>query len=154
MKTTTEQLNENQGNSGHIATCGSITDATTDKMNRIIEAIESSRNDAVPQPGDIIICINPERGVTHTGGHMEKPLGKWCNLCWKPMAPFAHISDGIVYFDTSGGPWATIDEGEVLTLVGTQEKLLKEFAATPCANGAVYFTALVNVWEWTTDKVY
>jgi len=127
----------------------SVTQSDVDKVNKMVEMIEKSRNKESVQVGDIVEFTN-KYGDYYRHAHVESNKDMKLYICEKPYVPFIEVrrDTDTLYTSTSGGAWRYIPEN--LQYVGTKEKAFVVWGHRgPCGNGAVTFFANVNVWEYT-----
>lgn len=135
--------------------CGShvLHDSDVDMANRYVERIERSRRE-YPQIGDIVEFTN-KYGDYYSSAHIEI-IGEdgHARICEQPYVPFvSNYGDGIACC-TSGGAWSYIPIAE-MSLIGKREKWFCDFGSCgACANGAVEFKAMVNVWKYNEANIY
>ena len=127
-----------------------VTPSDVEKVNQLIEVIESSRNNAIPQVGDIV-QFTSKYGDYYDLAHIQGgPLWK-LNHHKEPSAPFVNVRDNKVNTDTSGGAWTNIPSD--IHLVGTKEKAFVAWGHGGArANGAIRFFAKVNVWVYVEGE--
>ena len=128
------------------------------KANDLIRVIESTRTKDHPVPGDIIICQGPNKEYK---GHLDKDYTtEYSSICTRAYVPFTgkYIRNRkeIVKFSTSGGYWMAETELEMYKFEKEgEDKLFCAWGSNgPCANGAVHFTAKVNVWRLFREDIY
>lgn len=151
MRYTREMLiEENRGyDSEHGVTVGDV-----DKVNRFLDVIEASRNDK-PQAGDMIQYTNrygeyfPKAHIEYT--ETEERYGG--NVC-EHAGTYIYLNDkgnGIVC-SSSGGAWTNIPLSELKYIGKTTRHFWFFGHCGAMANGGVYFTAEVNLWEYKDPK--
>lgn len=126
-----------------------VTEADVNKANGLVALIECTRNDEVPQVGDIIEYTD-KYAEYHPSAHVEQMSDGFINICSKPYTPFVfkHEHETAIVTDTSGGPWANIPKN--LKLIGKRKKAFKSWGhCGMAAEGAFYIEAEVNVWEYS-----
>lgn len=111
--------------------------------------VQVSRSHHAPKAGDILMVDGKRQHIDATENEYIA-RGK-VTVCESAYTPFicAKVSDSktTLALSTSGGAWYTV-EAEKLTLTGQAKKTFCFFGHSGAtANGAVDFTALVNVWE-------
>ncbi|MEJ1517585.1 DUF4121 family protein [Bacillus cereus] len=119
-----------------------------DKANKLVKAIESSRNDKSPQIGDIVEFTN-KHGDYCANAHVEELKEDGLYICERPSSSFVSVneSNNSIYTSTGGGSWTDIPMN--LTYVGKREKAFVAWGhGGACGNGAITFIAEVNVWEY------
>lgn len=127
----------------------SITESDVNKVNKIIEFIENSRTKEQIQVGDavqytneygeyyplaIITNLNDDAEICENGSmHTNLYKGKFCH-------------------STSGGSFSHHSIND-FKYIGTISKIFWTFGHEgACANGGVYFTVTVNLWECNDNK--
>lgn len=122
-----------------------VTESDVEKANEWVTFIEITRNNKQPEVGDVIQFTN-KHGDYYKNAHVEE-AGDDLYICTEAGVPFVGEIRGKLYTNTSGGPWTRIPRA--LTYVGTKEKLFKDWGHCGArGNGAFYFVAEVNVWEY------
>lgn len=111
--------------------------------------VQVSRSHHAPKAGDILMVDGRRQHIDATENEYLA-RGK-VTVCESAYTPFirAKVSDSktTLALSTSGGAWYSV-EAEKLTLTGQAKKTFCFFGHSGAtANGAVDFTALVNVWE-------
>jgi hypothetical protein len=125
----------------------SLSEWDVAKVNNLVERIESSRSATKPEAGDRLLYTS-KHGDYSPVAFIEKNRNGELFVCVKPMTPFAELSDGIITYDVSGGPFTGMHEGE-LKYAGTVDNPFKTWGhGGPKANGAVYFLSEVSLWEY------
>lgn len=125
-----------------------LIQSDVDKANKLIEFIEKTRTQSVPQIGDIVEFTS-EYGDYYENAHIETVSENEIYICEKPSVPFIYtgLSENRLSTSTSGGAWTYIPKN--LEYVGTKEKLFKDWGhCGACGNGAIQFRANVNVWRY------
>jgi hypothetical protein len=124
-----------------------VTESDVQKANEIVRVIEQTRNNAIPQPGDIV-QYTTKHGNYYAKAHIEGTTDGRLSICENPSTPFVTVYDGIVRTNTSGGAWASIPAN--LEHVGVANKAFVHWGhCGPCGNGAFTVIATVNVWRYT-----
>jgi len=134
-----------------------VTKRIVDKVNRIINKLETSRDNEKPVPGDRIICISENGKTEYPNGHLEDMnyLDEFgCHICVQPYIPHCGLSDGDYFFSTSGGYWFQETDISKFEYVGKATKEFWTWGNTPCGNGGIYFPATVNVWKLKNKSIY
>lgn len=127
-----------------------VTPSDVEKVNQLIEVIESSRNNSTPQVGDIV-QFTSKYGDYYDLAHIEESKKDKLYICEEPSAPFVNTRDNKVNTDTSGGAWTYIPSD--ILLVGTKEKAFVAWGHGGArANGAIRFFAKVNVWVYVEGE--
>jgi len=124
-----------------------------DLVNNYVSLIESTRGKN-PRAGDII-AYTDEYGDYHHNAHVHM-----CNAETEqvgfyafPFGPFVFHDDVQGFrFESVPGAHTSVDFA-ALTYIGKREKSFKAFGnCGATANGAVYFYAPVNVWEYVAPN--
>jgi len=125
-----------------------LRQSDVDMANRYVRLIEGTRSDKEPRAGDRI-RFTTKHGDYHNLGHIEEILEVRIVSCLEPYIPFIRaVGDTGIRCNTSGGPWQGAPVNEV-KYVGKEQKTFKDWGYVgPRGNGAVYFDAEVNVWEY------
>lgn len=122
-----------------------------DKINNLVERIESTRSAIKPQAGDRLLYTS-KYGDYSPVAFIEKNRAGELFVCVKPMVPFVWTEKGCIYYDVSGGPFAGMHESEPKP-AGTVSNWLKTWGHRGMrANGAIYFQAEVNMWEYAEPE--
>lgn len=128
-----------------------LEQSDVEMANRFAMLIESTRGEK-PYPGDNIEYTDEYgdySGNTHVLASDDETGRVSIRIC--PHVPFIHSADeehGVSYYHTGGGPVTSIDSA-ALAYVGKREKFFMTFGhCGVTGNGAVYFKALVNSWEY------
>lgn len=148
-KYTIETLSEI--NQRFIGTHCFLRDSDVEMANELVTAIEKSRTENKPQPGDIVVYTN-EYGEYFPYAHIETVKENSVYLCEKANT-YVSVDNEKVYCNSSGGQWKHVDIKN-LTYTGNQkEKLFWHFGSFGvCADGGIDFYAKVNVWECNLNK--
>jgi len=127
-----------------------LEQSDVDMVNRYIKLIESTRRDK-PCPGDIVEHTD-EYGDYCRNAHIKTYDGEAERFAVRihPFVPCVYRGDdGQVAWHATGGGMETFVDSSHLTYIGKREKLFMAFGhCGVVGNGAVYFKALVNVWEY------
>jgi hypothetical protein len=125
-----------------------VTESDVQKANEVARVIEKTRNNVVPQPGDIV-QYTTKHGDYYARAHIEGGNGDGkLSICEQPSTPFVNVDGGIVRTNTSGGAWASIPA--TLEHVGVANKAFVHWGhCGRCGNGAFTVIAQVNVWRYT-----
>ncbi|MDR0430360.1 MAG: DUF4121 family protein [Tannerellaceae bacterium] len=119
-----------------------------DKVNELVERIESSRSKIGPKAGDRLLYTS-KHGEYSPVAFIEKNRDGDLFVCVKPMIPFVESIQGEIHCNVSGGPFAGMSENELI-YAGTVNNHFKTWGhGGPKANGAVNFQAGVSMWEYT-----
>jgi len=123
-----------------------VTQFDVDKANMYVELIESSRNNNRPTPGDIV-QFTTKHGDYYENAHIET-VNKDVYICENAYVPFIRPDKkGGITCNTSGGAWTHIPVG--LKLIGKRKKAFCDLGhCGACGNGAIDFSAEVNVWKY------
>ena len=126
-----------------------ITDADVTKANRIIDAIENSRSTEHIQVGDVVQYTN-EYGEYFPHAMITK-LNDDAEIC-EHGNMYTNIHEDEFCHSTSGGSFSH-HEMNGFTYIGKITNTFWTFGHNgACANGGVYFTATVNLWECNDNK--
>lgn len=129
-----------------------VYESDVEKANKLVALIEGSREKESVQVGDIIEFTGGT-GDYYGNSHVESVYDDGeLHICHQGYAPFTNAnSKGGISTSTSGGPWATIP-GEV-KYIGKRNKMFKAWGHRGAtANGAFYFEAEVNVFEYIANE--
>lgn len=151
MKHTIESLKES--NERFLRTHYRLTEADIDMANEYTDLIEKSRSKLIPKGGDVVRYTN-EYGDYFHSAHIDNVEGEEAYICVS-ASPSIHRSDNTngFSFSTSGGPWCYIPTNK-MEYIGTEEKEFWNFGhCGACADGGIYFSATVNVWEYNENKM-
>lgn len=126
-----------------------ITESDVMKVNKIIDAIENSRSTERIQVGDVVQYTNeygeyfPHAMITNIYDDAE--------ICENGNM-YTNIHEGEFCHSTSGGSFSH-HEMKGFTYIGKTTRTFWTFGHNgACANGGVYFTATVNLWECNDNK--
>nr|DAT99324.1 MAG TPA: protein of unknown function (DUF4121) [Caudoviricetes sp.] len=126
-----------------------ITESDVMKVNKIIDAIENSRSTERIQVGDVVQYTNeygeyfPHAMITNIYDNTE--------ICENGNM-YTNIHEGEFCHSTSGGSFSH-HEMNGFTYIGKTTNIFWTFGHNgACANGGVYFTATVNLWECNDNK--
>ena len=126
-----------------------ITESDVMKVNKIIDAIENSRSTERIQVGDVVQYTNeygeyfPHAMITNIYDNAE--ISENGNM-------YTNIHEGEFCHSTSGGSFSH-HEMKGFTYIGKTTRTFWTFGHNgACANGGVYFTATVNLWECNDNK--
>ncbi|WCK57353.1 DUF4121 family protein (plasmid) [Aneurinibacillus sp. Ricciae_BoGa-3] len=126
-----------------------VTQQDVNRVNQLVELIESTRSKNKPQIGDVVEFTN-SYGDYYNHAHIESIEDDMLYICEQPYTPFVekNRSKNTFSTSTSGGAWSHIPKN--LTYVGTRQKLFKVWGHNgACGNGGVSFYAEVSVWTYT-----
>lgn len=138
-----KEINENYDN--HHG----VEQSDVDRANQLVEIIENSRNNTLPQVGDII-NFTAESGVYYENAHIQSISEEGIYISGVPHIPFVSINEpkNNISTSTGGGVWETIPTN--LKYISKKEKEFCDWGqCRPCKDGAFDFFAEVNVWEYT-----
>lgn len=126
-----------------------ITESDVMKVNKIIDAIENSRSTERIQVGDVVQYTNeygeyfPHAMITNIYDNTE--------ICENGNM-YTNIHEGEFCHSTSRGSFSH-HEMKGFTYIGKTTRTFWTFGHNgACANGGVYFTATVNLWECNDNK--
>lgn len=149
MKYTMESLSEI--NQIFIGTHYWLKQSDVEMANELVEAIENTRTENKPQPGDIVLYTN-EYGDYFSHAHIETADEDTIYLC-ECANTYISVSDEKVYCSSSGGTWKYINIKDLKYTGSQQEKRFWHFGSCgACADGGIDFYAKVNVWECNLNK--
>ena len=149
MKYTMESLSEI--NQRFIGTHCFLKQSDVDMANELVTAIESSRTENKPQPGDMVVYTN-KYGEYFPHAHIETVSEDNIYLCERANT-YISADKGKVYCNSSGGTWAHIDIDDLKYTGEQQEKLFWHFGSCgACADGGIDFYAKVNVWDCNLNE--
>ena len=127
-----------------------LDESDVEKVNRIIEMIERSRSIDVIQKYDVVEYTN-EYGEYFPKATATMKRGGNIELC-ENAGVHLSICDSKLCGSTSGGAFSHHKENE-FTYKGTSINTFWTWGnAGACANGGIYFTATVNLWECNDNK--
>ena len=126
-----------------------ITDADVTKVNKIITMIEKLRLIGRVQVGDVVQYTN------EYGDYFQHALIANINddaeIC-ENGSIYTDIHEGEFYHSTSGGSFSHHEIND-FTYIGKTTRTFWTFGHNGmCANGGIYFTATVNLWECNDNK--
>jgi hypothetical protein len=128
-----------------------LTQDDVDRVNNLVERIESSRSVSKPESGDRLLYTS-KHGDYSPVAFIEKNRDGELYVCVKPMVPFVETNEDGIYYDVSGGPFAGMHES-TLKYAGKSSCNFKTWGHNGRrANGAVYFQAEVSMWEYTEPE--
>lgn len=128
-----------------------LTQEDVDKVNSLVERIESTRSFINPKAGDRLLYTS-KYGDYSPVAFIEKNRDGELFICIKPMIPFVETEDLLIYYDVSGGPFTGMHESK-LKCTGTVNNHFKTWGHKgACANGAVHFQAKVSMWEYAEPE--
>lgn len=138
-------------NQRFIGTHCFLRQSDVDMANELVIAIENSRTEAKPQPGDMVIYTN-EYGEYFPCAHIETVNEDRIYLCERANT-YLSTENEKVYYSSSGGTWKHIDIKDLKYTGQQQEKRFWHFGSCgACADGGIDFYAKVNVWECDLNK--
>lgn len=127
-----------------------LDESDVEKVNRIIEMIERSRSADVIQKYDVVEYTNEYGEYFPKATATMKREGS-IELC-ENAGVHLNICDNELCGSASGGAFSHHKESE-FTYKGTSSNTFWTWGnAGACANGGVYFTATVNLWECNDNK--
>lgn len=117
------------------------------KVNMLVEKIETSRSQTKPKPGDLLTYTSIH-GDYSPKAFIESYDDRGLSICMNPCPPFTVPADDGVRCDMNGGSFTQIPSDK-LKYVGKTTGLFKTWGHHgACLNGAVYFYAEVSQWEY------
>lgn len=128
-----------------------LTKDDVDKVNELVERIESTRSSHKPKAGDRLL---------YTSGHgdyspvalIEKNRDGELFICVRPMIPFTCPAEDGISCNVSGGPFTGTHESK-LKYAGTVSNHFYVWGHNGMrANGAVHFQAEVSMWEYAEPE--
>lgn len=124
-----------------------LTSEDVNIVNHLVLLVESSRSSLLPMPGDCVHYTD-RQGRTYKDAHLESTEDRMCSICLGPMTPFVfeRKDSGIIYCNTSGGPWINIPLNGLKKSFSRTKKLKSWGHCGACKNGTVQFEATVNTW--------
>ncbi|MCP4374009.1 MAG: DUF4121 family protein [Deltaproteobacteria bacterium] len=149
-------LHKNIMNYNHIRKYG-ISQVDVEMINWSISLIESTRNKLTPIKGDIIQLSAPGDGkIRYMNGHLDRPIGtEFASICTQGSPPFILVKGDDFSFSKSGGYWTREQELEMYEYIGMEKKIFCQWGECGmCANGAIYFHAIVNTWRLIREDIY
>ena len=127
-----------------------LDESDVEKVNRIIEMIERSRSVNVIQKYDVVEYTN-EYGEYFPKATATMKRGENIELC-ENAGVHLSICDSKLCGSVSGGAFNHHKENE-FTYKGMSSNTFWTWGnAGACANGGIYFTATVNLWECNDNK--
>lgn len=127
-----------------------LDESDVEKVNRIIEMIEKSRSVNVIQKYDVVEYTN-EYGEYFPKATATMKREENIELC-ENAGVHLNICDNELCGSASGGAFSHHKESE-FTYKGTSSNTFWTWGnAGACANGGIYFTATVNLWECNDNK--
>lgn len=149
MKYTIESLSKI--NQRFIGTHYWLKQSDVEMANELVAAIENTRTENKPQPGDIVIYTN-EYGEYFSNAHIETVNDDTIYLCERANT-YVSVDNEKVYCNSSGGTWKHIDIKDLKYTGSQQEKRFWHFGSCgACADGGIDFYAKVNVWKCNLSK--
>lgn len=130
-----------------------LKQSDVEMANELVAAIEKSRTENNPQPGDIVLYTN-EYGEYFANAHIEtvNVNDDTIYLCERANT-YVSVDNEKVYCNSSGGTWKHIDIKDLKYTGNQQEKLFWHFGSCgACADSGIDFYAKVNVWECNLNK--
>lgn len=131
-----------------------IVQSDVDMVNNYISIIENSRNENIPQIGDIVEYTT-KHGDYYKNGHIDNYYSDTNNyyICEKPYVPFISLNKdkNNIICSTSGGAWTEVNRNK-FKYIGKRLKTFCDWGSWGAgANCAVYFQAMVSVWEYIEE---
>lgn len=127
-----------------------LEESDVKKVNRIIEMIEETRSVKAIQKYDVVEYTN-EYGEYFPKATATMKREENIELC-ENAGVHLSICDSKLCGSTSGGAFSHHKENE-FTYKGTSSNTFWTWGnAGACANGGIYFTATVNLWECNDNK--
>lgn len=127
-----------------------LNKSDVEKVNRIIEMIERSRSIDVIQKYDVVEYTN-EYGEYFPKATATMKRGKNIELC-ENAGVHLSICDSKLCGSASGGAFNHHKENEFSYKGMSSNTFWTWGNAGACANGGIYFTATVNLWECDDNK--
>nr|DAE33771.1 MAG TPA: protein of unknown function (DUF4121) [Bacteriophage sp.] len=127
-----------------------INESDVERVNHIIEMIERSRSVEVIQKYDVVEYTN-EYGEYFPKATATKRRGEKIELC-ENAGVHLSIYDNELCGSASGGSFSHHKESEFAYKGTTTKTFWIWGSAGACANGGIYFTATVNLWECDDNK--
>ncbi len=131
-----------------------VTEDDVTDVNKWVRFIESSRSVVIPKAGDRI-NFTCRHGDYSSVAIIDKDRGdNKMTICIRPDVPFIYETTDNYYLDTSGGPFSGVPKYK-LKYAGKTKNMFKVWGhCGACANGAVYFSAEVSLWEYSEPDPY
>lgn len=127
-----------------------LDESDVEKVNRIIEMIERSRSVKVIQQYDVVEYTN-EYGEYFPKATATMKSGENIELC-ENAGVHLSICDSKLCGSASGGAFSHHKENE-FAYKGMSSKIFWTWGSAGArANGGIYFTATVNLWEYNDNK--
>lgn len=133
-----------------------VTQQDVDKVNGYVDLLQSTRTADKPQPGDLL-RLTDKIGVYYHYARIasRKQINitgrSEIDVCHWPEAPWLNCPDPEISKYTlsiCGSSYDSVPDGE-LTYIGTDKAYFKDWGHNgACRDGAVLFSATVNVWEY------
>ena len=127
-----------------------LDESDVEKVNRIIEMIERSRSVNVIQKYDVVEYTN-EYGEYFPKATVTMKKGENIELC-ENAGVYLGICDSKLCGSASGGAFNHHKENEFAYKGMSNNTFWTWGNAGACANGGIYFTAAVNLWECNDSK--
>jgi len=147
-----KQINHRFLNTHH-----SISENEVKNINNTILVIELTRDELIPKTGDTVLFTS-EHGDYYGNALISRT---WDNgeleICESPYTPFYCGYDNKTHninISVSGGAFHNIKKEEFRLLREDTRKFCNWGDCGPCADGAIDFTAKVNVWEVKLNNKY
>lgn len=132
----------------------SLNDDDVNKVNDLVERLETQAKDNEVHCGDVVVLINKDNKVLYISGHIEKDWSeiKDFSICTQAYVPFTNVKN--LNTSASGGYWMSATREE-LQYIG---KRVKRFGVWGhcggTANGQIQFNATVNLWLCKKEDLY
>ncbi|MEM4992215.1 DUF4121 family protein [Priestia sp. SB1] len=125
-----------------------LTVSDLEKANNWVEFIEDTRSDDTPQVGDIVEFTN-KYGDWYEDTHIDGIEENELEIMERPSVLWVSKSkDGTLCTPGTSGSGSNYIPSE-LKLIGKRKKVFKDWGhCGPTGNGAFFFEAVVNVWEY------
>lgn len=130
-----------------------ITATDLEKANKWVKLIENTRNDDAPQVGDIVEFTS-KYGDWYENAHIDDIDENELEIMERPSVLWVSVSeDGIFYTPGTSGSGSNYIPSK-LKLIGKRKKVFKDWGhCGPTGNGAFFFEAVVNVWEYQEKEL-
>lgn len=129
-----------------------LKQSDVEMANELVAAIENTRTENRPQPGDIVIYTN-EYGKYFSNAHIETVNDDTIYLFECASTYLSVNNEGRVHCCSSGGSCKGVNIKDLKYTGSQQEKRFWHFGSCgACADGGIDFYAKVNVWECNLNK--
>ena len=140
-------------NARFLGTHYMLRQSDVDMANTWVKRIESTRDPDTPVALDVLRYYN-EYGDYYGHALIQKVEDGIAEICGVPYTPFVFGDDRSVGCSASGGAWAHLPMKD-FTYVGQEYSRFTDWGhCGACADGAVDFEAMVNVWEYHDHEKY